>query len=75
MLLHRMVPSMSRGLADRRFSAGFAGWRNRRPSVLQRISTHNVTYNAGSHRSLPSSISRASWAQVVLCKLHTHHIL
>jgi hypothetical protein len=39
------------------------------------ISTHNVTYNAGSHRSLNSPISHSSPRQVALCKLHTHYIL
>jgi len=36
---------------------------------------HNVTHNAGSRGSPNSPTSRASWAQVVVCKLSTHYIL
>ncbi|HEY3062616.1 MAG TPA: hypothetical protein VGL99_26895 [Chloroflexota bacterium] len=39
------------------------------------VFTHNVTHNAGSHRSQDSPTSRASWPQVVFCKLGTHYIL
>jgi hypothetical protein len=52
----------------REVCAGTAPRRDRR--------AHNVTHNAGSHRSPNSPTSRASWPQVVVCKTqHTLHLV